>query len=137
MGRTWGFRCGLLVSLLLLTNRATVCADTDCLACHGSTTAVSEAASRLGLAVAPSRLPKLVIQLGQGSVHEGLACTDCHPQAEMVPHPKEMAQQNPCVSCHEEAVAAVNQSAHRDPLGGSSQRAQCWDCHTAHDVRPA
>ncbi|MFN3414122.1 MAG: cytochrome c3 family protein [Thermoanaerobaculum sp.] len=48
-----------------------------------------------------------------------------------------MSQENPCLGCHEDAAAAVSRSVHKDPLGKGSFRAQCWHCHSAHDVRPS
>jgi predicted CXXCH cytochrome family protein len=112
-------------------------ADEPCLSCHGALEDVKTAAEALGVQLAPGKLEKLVVSLGKGSVHENLACTDCHPEAEEVPHPAGMGRKNVCLSCHEDAGGELQRSVHRDPLGQGHFRAPCWACHTAHDVRPA
>lgn len=124
----------LLLTMLFLA--AVSAAEEPCLSCHGSTADMRAAAEALGTALAPRELEKLVVRWEKGSVHESLSCLDCHPQAQEVPHPQGMAQQNPCLACHQEAGLAVQASVHRDPLGQGSFRAQCWACHTAHNVRP-
>lgn len=124
-----------LVPLLCLV--ATFAADAeDCLSCHGSREDVEAAAQALGATLGAGRLAQLVVTMGKGSVHQDLACANCHPEATEVPHPKAMVFRNPCLACHEDAGEEVSESVHRDPLGKGSFRAQCWHCHTAHDVRP-
>jgi predicted CXXCH cytochrome family protein len=111
--------------------------DSACLECHGSVQQVTDAAGALELKLSPERIGALVVQAPtKGNVHEGIACLDCHPKAADVPHPAGMLAGNPCVTCHDDALKKVNTSAHRDPAGDSHLKAQCWACHSAHDVRP-
>jgi predicted CXXCH cytochrome family protein len=112
--------------------------DDSCLECHGTREQVTGAAEALGVTLSPARVARLAVGVGQkGSVHEGVACIDCHPKASEIPHPAGMLKGNPCITCHEDELNAVNKSAHRDPAGGSDLRAPCWACHGAHDVLPA
>ncbi len=110
----------------------------SCLECHGSSDRLRDAAQTLGVPMSSGRAEKLVYRGGaEGEVHRDMGCLDCHPRATELPHPTGMSTENPCAVCHTEQLAAVNRSAHRDPLGGNSLRAQCWACHGAHDVFPA
>lgn len=111
--------------------------DSACFECHGSLQQVRDAAAAMELKLDEARLGRLVVgPMAEGTVHAGMACLDCHPKAEEVPHPADLRQGNPCATCHEDALKAVNQSTHRDPNGGTNLRTQCWACHGAHDVRP-
>ncbi len=123
--------------LLLFCGRGSAADDSACLECHGSAQQVSDAAGAMDLKLAAERIQRLVVQPAtKGNVHVGIACLDCHPKGGDVPHPAGMLDHNPCVTCHEDALKQVNTSAHKDPTGDSHLRAQCWACHTAHDVRP-
>jgi len=111
-------------------------ADEQCQECHGSADQVAAAAEAFELKLPPEKAALLVVPaMATGSVHEGMACVDCHPRAEEIPHPSDLLAGNPCATCHEDAVAAINTSVHRDPRGGSDLVAPCWGCHGAHDVR--
>lgn len=134
MTLTWRGRWFVLLALWALARPALA---EDCLSCHGTKEDVEAAAEGIGVTLTAGRLARLVVSIGQGSVHQDLACSDCHPQAVEFPHPEGMSRANPCLACHEDAGREINQSIHRDPLGKDSFRAQCWSCHTAHDVRPA
>jgi len=128
----------LLVVHFSITAAARAASDEGCLECHGNLEAVQAAAEALGITIDDARAASLVtFPAPPGSVHEGVECLTCHAAAVEIPHPQGMAKANPCASCHEDAVAAVNRSVHRDPLGATSLRAPCWACHGAHDVRPA
>ena len=121
---------------LLLSAPALAADDSACLECHGSRQQVTDAASAMDLKLTPDRIGKLVVQPAEpGTVHDGIACTDCHPKATEVPHPAGMLQDNPCATCHDDALKQLNKSSHRDPAGGSQLRAECWACHGAHNVR--
>jgi len=110
--------------------------DKVCLECHGSNQQVADAASAMDLKLTAERIERLVKHPAEpGNAHTGIACVDCHPKASEIPHPADTLKQSPCGACHEDALKQVNQSAHRDPLGGSQLRAPCWACHRAHDVR--
>ncbi|MGC8916560.1 MAG: cytochrome c3 family protein [Thermoanaerobaculum sp.] len=132
--RGYNLWVGLCGALLVWTLPAS---GEECLACHGRAEDIKAAAEALGVSATTSRLSALVVRVKDGSVHAGLACSDCHPRAVKVPHPEDMSRDNPCVGCHEDAAAEVGRSIHRDPLGATSFRVPCWGCHTAHDVRPA
>lgn len=120
---------------LTLFAAAALAEGEHCLSCHGSPAGLIAGADSLGYRLPQGSQTKLVVKLGEGSVHADLLCGDCHPEAMEIPHPKSMGQGNPCIACHEEAAATLQKSVHQDPLGEGSFRAQCWACHTAHDVR--
>ncbi|MGE5236600.1 MAG: cytochrome c3 family protein [Acidobacteriota bacterium] len=112
--------------------------DAACLECHGGKEQAAAAADAFGLTLSPDKLARLAVGEGQkGSVHADLGCIDCHPKASEVPHPAGMTTDNPCVTCHDDELKAVNKSIHRDPTGGNDLRAPCWACHGAHGVLPA
>lgn len=121
-----------------LARPARAAGDADCLECHGSVAKVNDAAAALGVTIDEARAERLVAQpTAKGTVHDGIACLDCHPKASELPHPPGTKGGNPCATCHDDALKALNASAHRDPKGGDDLRAPCWACHGAHDVRPA
>ncbi|HPC84178.1 MAG TPA: hypothetical protein P5234_12610 [Thermoanaerobaculaceae bacterium] len=123
---------------LCLVAAAASADDSACFECHGSPEQVREAAAAMELQLDEARVGRLVVgPMQAGTVHAGVACIDCHAGAEEIPHPADLLRGNPCAACHEDALAAVNRSTHRDPAGGASLRAGCWACHGAHDVRPA
>lgn len=69
-------------------------------------------------------------------------CTDCHT-AHAILQPTEAAfrmQSTPiCGSCHQDKFSTYRDTFHSQlgSLGGYVETARCWDCHGAHDVRPA
>jgi len=71
-----------------------------------------------------------------GSVHEDLACVDCHAVTE--DHPDDLPIGEPtCQNCHEDVYDEYEQSIHG--LGrkeGIQIAATCWDCHGKHDILP-
>ncbi len=105
------------------TNIAATCGK-----CHASIEAKYEAGIH-GKAVADGNLKAPV-------------CTDCHT-AHAILQPTESAfrmQSTPiCGSCHEAKLSTYHDTFHSQLglLGGYVQTARCWDCHEAHDVRPA
>lgn len=131
--------CCLLAANLAFGGAGAASADGPndaCRECHGSAEQVTAAAEAFELKLEPARAGRLVVpSMGEGSVHEGFSCVDCHGGAEEIPHPDTLLSGNPCATCHDEAVKAVNRSVHRDPAGGSDLAAPCWGCHGAHDVR--
>jgi hypothetical protein len=85
-----------------------------------------------------------------GSVHAGLACTDCHrvtlsPGTQDLPHPKVLPPPNCTEKCHQESrlqgpgesPVYYPDSVHgRDYLErGVKDVARCWDCHGKHNIR--
>jgi predicted CXXCH cytochrome family protein len=123
-----------LVSLLVVLPASA--GDEECLECHATKAQVLEAAAAFGVEVSDARAEKLTVAaMSEASPHSGTACLDCHPKAAEVPHPSGVLADNPCITCHDDALKAVNKSTHRDPVGGSALRASCAACHGEHDVR--
>jgi predicted CXXCH cytochrome family protein len=69
-------------------------------------------------------------------------CSDCHT-AHAILQPTESAfrmQSTPiCGNCHKDKFSTYRDTFHSQlgSLGGYGETARCWDCHGAHDVRPA
>ena len=44
-----------------------------------------------------------------------------------------------CGNCHKDKFSTYRDTFHSQlgSLGGYVETARCWDCHQAHDVRPA
>jgi len=110
-------------------------ADEGCGDCHGSPELITEAAGMLDVQITPERAAKLAVQADPGCVHTEFGCTACHAGAEEIPHPDTVLGGVPCLQCHEDVQAILNDSAHGDPDGGTAFMANCWDCHTAHRCR--
>lgn len=69
-------------------------------------------------------------------------CSDCHTaHAILQPTEAEFRMQSTpiCGSCHTDKFSTYHDTFHSQLglLGGYVQTARCWDCHEAHDVRPA
>jgi predicted CXXCH cytochrome family protein len=69
-------------------------------------------------------------------------CSDCHT-AHSILQPTAAAfrmQSTPiCGSCHKDKLSTYRDTFHSQlgALGGYVETARCWDCHKAHDIRPA
>ncbi len=101
---------------------------TTCGTCHASIEAAYSAGIH-GRAVAAGNLKAPV-------------CTDCHTaHAILQPTEAEFRMQSTpiCGSCHTDKFSTYRDTFHSQLglLGGYVQTARCWDCHQAHDVRPA
>ncbi len=108
----------------------------DCGECHSDPETLLAAGQALGKTLSRERIRELVVDPGGCPTHMGMQCTDCHASIDRFPHPREARLANPCVTCHLDVVDVVNNSVHRDPLGGSSFVLQCWECHGAHTIYP-
>ena len=69
-------------------------------------------------------------------------CTDCHTaHAILQPTEAEFRMQSTpiCGNCHQDKFSTYRDTFHSQLglLGGYVETARCWDCHEAHDVRPA
>jgi nitrate/TMAO reductase-like tetraheme cytochrome c subunit len=69
-------------------------------------------------------------------------CSDCHTaHAILQPTEAEFRMQSTpvCGSCHADKFSTYRDTFHSQLglLGGYVETARCWDCHEAHDVRPA
>lgn len=73
------------------------------------------------------------------SVHEGLACRDCHTdsgQTLIVPEASPFcrrASRIACAECHED-VAHIYTQHGRLRIGANPDTPTCWDCHGRHDI---
>jgi hypothetical protein len=80
------------------------------------------------------------------SVHNGLACTDCHAEITGYPHPEfnqqtirdvSMKWYTSCQECHAEQYDKTLDSVHQSALaGGNTNAAVCTDCHNPHTQTP-
>ncbi|MGD0156857.1 MAG: hypothetical protein ABSB50_12210 [Terracidiphilus sp.] len=69
-------------------------------------------------------------------------CSDCHTaHAILQPTEAEFRMQSTpiCGNCHKDKFSTYRDTFHSQlgSLGGYVETARCWDCHQAHDVRPA
>jgi len=69
-------------------------------------------------------------------------CTDCHTAHGIIePTSADFRMQSTpiCGSCHRDKFSTYRDTFHSQLglLGGYVETARCWDCHQAHDVRPA
>jgi cytochrome c3-like protein len=135
----------LLVAGVLLAPQAatpTPSAPTDtCIACHGEA----------GLSIATGDGTHVPLQVTRaalaGSVHEKLACADCHTGMAEVPHAERtftnrreltMALDEQCRRCHFANYTKTLDSVHQQAVGRGDRTAPiCVDCHGSHDVRRA
>ena len=69
------------------------------------------------------------------SVHgrEELECIDCHADIDEIPHADDLEPVD-CGSCHDDAQAAFNLSAHFKALERSGRSVTCASCHGKHDI---
>lgn len=129
-------RLALLAGVSWLVLSTAYAGDEECLECHATKAQVLDAASALGVEVSDARAEKLAVAaMSEASPHAGTACVDCHPKATEIPHPAGMLAENPCLTCHEDQLGAINKSVHGDPAGGHEPIASCAACHGEHDVR--
>ncbi len=74
------------------------------------------------------------------SIHEGLACLDCHADKDTVPHPEASKKFyvgcEGCRSCHEQESADY-QAHGRAALGTCEDMPHCSNCHGGHEVLPS
>lgn len=74
------------------------------------------------------------------SVHADIDCAECHgdPPEDA---PEDEVGTAQCVGCHEQAVAAYEETIHaeinEDAPDDDEKAAHCYDCHGAHDTLPA
>ncbi|HEX4006551.1 MAG TPA: cytochrome c3 family protein [Acidobacteriaceae bacterium] len=69
-------------------------------------------------------------------------CTDCHTAHGILePTSADFRMQSTpvCGNCHKDKFSTYRDTFHSQLglLGGYTETARCWDCHQAHDVRPA
>ncbi len=131
----------------------------ECLTCHGleaiATWSPEERSAQVapekGAApgVRPATRPELYIvpSIPAGEAHANVACTECHPQARTLPHPRVHAQPagdvDTCRRCHDKSAAdnpregafrTYRLSYHgQASLLGSTRAPVCVDCHAAQN----
>ncbi|MGZ8432403.1 MAG: cytochrome c3 family protein, partial [Candidatus Deferrimicrobiaceae bacterium] len=123
--------------------------NSDCLDCHGSSDILSWSAGEKESNVTPggperphrsiSPFPGTSLFVDpaayQGSVHADLSCTDCHQDAQGVPHTARLKPVD-CSGCHSKETAVYAKSRHvvgRKAMVGIDAP-QCTDCHGAHAI---
>jgi cytochrome b subunit of formate dehydrogenase len=150
--RGW-FQIGVIASLFLLCaakpvrGQAAEHGDNQrCLNCHGQEhiTTISPEERETMVVVPESGMPErkkpaalFVDQslLARG-FHGGVACSQCHPGTETLPHSARLSEPH-CESCHQEEVEEVSRSRHAKVIRTVDPRPpRCWDCHGGHEFRP-
>jgi predicted CXXCH cytochrome family protein len=134
--------CGVLA----LANRraaaspAETLSNSDCLMCHGDASASTKLGNgkTLSLYVNHKELA--------GSVHAGLACTDCHSDITTIPHPTRtfpdkhalsLAYYQVCKQCHFAQYSHLLDDVHYKALANHNENAPtCVDCHGSHAIAP-
>ncbi|MFQ5864968.1 MAG: cytochrome c3 family protein [bacterium] len=99
----------------------------DCFECHGRRGLMKklDEGREISLFVNRADLHK--------SVHKGLSCIDCHPDAKSIPHPK-LLRPVDCSRCHEESED-YQESIHGKAFSqGDRQAPSCTICHGEHNI---
>jgi len=72
-----------------------------------------------------------------GTVHAGLACTDCHAAAKTLPHLAKLGPASCDSKCHIKNQSDYMQGAHAEALAkGDKNAPTCTTCHGGHDILP-
>ena len=121
----WWRLLGGLVGLLCWGTLHAQISDSDCLECH-SDPDLTNATGR-AMVVHPTEIAQ--------SIHNGLACVDCHTSIVEIPHAEGGLPNVPCQVCHEESQTVFATSAHGLALtGGDTDAPVCADCHGSHGI---
>ncbi len=157
LGRcTWTVAASLLLgvagSTLAITPAAEIAAENrKCANCHGQARLGQMTAAQRGVMVRrdqdqtlsedpASAHPGLVVttQTLAASVHDALACIDCHQDAATLPHAQELAPVTCDSGCHETQQVQFRRGRHAEVLAaGHPQAPACSTCHGSHDILPA
>jgi len=93
----------------------------DCVQCHNLTT---------------KNYPPFDAEQFNKSVHNKHFCMDCHRDIKEIPHAEKLSPVN-CGGCHKGETVIHKKSVHGKAIAqGINDAAQCWDCHTGHNVLP-
>jgi len=111
--------------------------NTQCATCHADSGMASEK-HELGLrGWAAAGKETLTLQVTadslKGSIHEGLACTDCHEGITDLPHEEKLPPV--ACSCHSDLAAEVAGGMHSPKSAASASVPSCVNCHGAHQIR--
>ncbi len=68
------------------------------------------------------------------SIHKALGCTDCHADASVLPHKKELGPVD-CATCHREASLQFERGVHGAAFKrGDKDAPSCTACHGTHHI---
>ena len=120
----------LALAMVGLVSAAEAADQEGCLFCH-----------RLEIASAGSRFSDLRVTEPPGSLHAGLYCSDCHPDAKMAPHAVAPGAARCIDECHASGSGTVPESHRRAAFGGMTEKhrqaampsSPCLFCHKAED----
>ncbi len=134
---------GVVVVLLMASGSAMAAEDLSndvCLACHGDASVSTPLGNGKSLSLYVDH------KALAGSVHSGLACTDCHSDITTVPHATKtfankravsLAYYQVCKQCHFAQYSRLLDGMHFEALAkGNSSAPTCVDCHGAHSITP-
>ncbi len=112
----------LLLGAVLLLGTTPLLADdfsdSDCLDCHGDPDGDG---------------PFVEVAQLEGSIHEGLSCTDCHTGITELPHEDIEIGAPACADCHDDVAEAYVQHG-QGIVGKSPYVPTCADCHGSHHI---
>ncbi len=111
-----------------------------CLGCHGDASASTQLGNGKSLSLYVDH------KAFAGSVHAGLACTDCHSEITAVPHPTKtfpsrravsLTYYQVCKQCHFDEYSRLLDGVHYAALAKGNENAPtCVDCHGSHAIQP-
>ena len=100
-----------------------------CVVCHALPQVVdAPQGTRPGLYVTKAEI--------HDSVHQGMACTDCHSEYTATGHPADDRAASACADCHQDEAKQWSAGAHGQP-SDVGVPPTCVTCHGNHDVQPA
>jgi len=86
-----------------------------------------EPVARVGLFMPPDAL--------MDGPHGALACTDCHQDAQSLPHASKLDQVNCTGACHAAAAVEHRRGIHAEAaVKGDDRAPTCADCHGGHNI---
>ncbi|HVT88695.1 MAG TPA: hypothetical protein VHD56_07585 [Tepidisphaeraceae bacterium] len=117
-----------------------------CLNCHGQSQMAQMPPEERQVMVAATTQPSSQPELRRpglyvrrdaldDSVHDKLACSDCHTQAKTLPHAQNLGRPTCNTNCHADANSQYLQGEHADALAkGKIDAPTCVTCHGGHDI---
>lgn len=119
-----------ILALTALLSSAHAADQEGCLFCH-----------RLELARTGTRVSDLRVTEPPGKFHDGVYCSDCHPDAKMAPHTVTPGAARCIDECHANGAGNVPESHRRAAFGGTTEShrhaampsSPCLFCHRADD----
>ena len=114
------FVLSVIIFSLMLAAGSFAIENRECLDCHESTSRERAVTYDSALAM---------------SIHNGMACTDCHSAITEIPHPEVLPKVD-CGACHD-AEAKIYVKHGRLDVGTGQDIPGCADCHGKHDILPS